>query len=84
MLAPNLLSRCRPTGEQVSGMSYLHSYPWDKPAEPTGQTDTSPSQNLNNKQKTEKEQAAEGEGCPECTREGGKGKELISMQTFSK
>jgi hypothetical protein len=31
-LAPNLLGKCRPTGEQISGMWYPHSHPWDKPA----------------------------------------------------
>jgi hypothetical protein len=30
--APNLLGRRRPTGEQISGMCYTHSHPWDKPA----------------------------------------------------
>jgi hypothetical protein len=29
--APNLLGRCRPTGEQISGTQYSHSYPWNKP-----------------------------------------------------
>jgi hypothetical protein len=32
MPAPNLLGKHRPTGEQISGMLYSHSYPWDKPA----------------------------------------------------
>jgi hypothetical protein len=27
-----LLGRYRPTGEQISGMQYSHSHPWDKPA----------------------------------------------------
>jgi hypothetical protein len=40
--------------------------------------------NLNNKQGTEKEHAAEGVGCSKCTREGGRSKELISTGTFSK
>jgi hypothetical protein len=30
MLAPNQLGRCRPTGEQISGMQYSHSHSWDK------------------------------------------------------
>jgi hypothetical protein len=30
VLAPNLLGRCRPTGEQISGMRYPHSHSWDK------------------------------------------------------
>jgi hypothetical protein len=30
--ATNLLGRRRPTGEQISGMQYSHSHPWDKPA----------------------------------------------------
>jgi hypothetical protein len=34
--------------------------------------------NLNNKQGTEKEHKAEGSGCCKCTRERGRGKELIS------
>jgi hypothetical protein len=29
----------RPTSEQISKMWYSHSYPWDKPEEPPGQTD---------------------------------------------
>jgi hypothetical protein len=32
MLASNLPGRHRPTGEQISGMQYPHSHPWDKPA----------------------------------------------------
>jgi hypothetical protein len=40
--------------------------------------------NLNNKQGIEKEHAEEGAGCSEHTREGGKSKELIFTQTFSK
>jgi hypothetical protein len=28
--APNLLGRCRPTGEQISSTWYSHSHPWDK------------------------------------------------------
>jgi hypothetical protein len=39
---------------------------------------------LNNKQGTEKEHAAEGVGCRKLTGEGGRGKELISAGTFSK
>jgi hypothetical protein len=30
MLAPNLLGRYRPTGEQISSTWYSHSHPWDK------------------------------------------------------
>jgi hypothetical protein len=40
--------------------------------------------NLNNKQGTEKEHAAEEAGCCKCTGEGGRSKELISTRTFSK
>jgi hypothetical protein len=32
MLAPNLLGKCRLTGEQISNMQYIQSYPWDKSA----------------------------------------------------
>jgi hypothetical protein len=32
MPVPNMLERCRSTGEQISGMQYSHGYPWDKPA----------------------------------------------------
>jgi hypothetical protein len=32
MLASNLLGSCRKTSEQISGMQYFHSYPWDKQA----------------------------------------------------
>jgi hypothetical protein len=79
-LAPNLLERCIPTGEQVNGVQYSHSYPWDKPTEPAGETDPCTSKrNLNTKQGTEKEHATEGTGCSECTREVGRSKELISM-----
>jgi hypothetical protein len=39
---------------------------------------------LNNKQGTEKECTAKGAGCTKCTGEEGRGRELISMQTFSK
>jgi hypothetical protein len=39
---------------------------------------------LNNKQGTENEQAAEGSGCCKHIREGWRGKELISVGTFSK
>jgi hypothetical protein len=39
---------------------------------------------MNNKQGTKKKQAAEGAGYPEHTGEGGRGKELIPMGTFSK
>jgi hypothetical protein len=38
--APNLLGRCRPTGEQISSMWYSHSYPWDKSTQLPGQNDT--------------------------------------------
>jgi hypothetical protein len=31
-LAPNLLGSHRPTGKEISGMRYSHSYPWGKPA----------------------------------------------------
>jgi hypothetical protein len=41
-LAPNLLGKPRPTGEQISGMWYSHSHPWNKPAEPPRQTDPCP------------------------------------------
>jgi hypothetical protein len=81
MLAPNLLGRCRPTGEQRNGMRYSYSYPWDKPAYPPVQTDPAlqkQKQKLNNKQATEKEHAAEGVGCFECTGEGEK--KLISCE----
>jgi hypothetical protein len=30
--SPNLLGRCRPTGEQISGTWYSHSYSWEKSA----------------------------------------------------
>jgi hypothetical protein len=36
---PNLLGRCRPTGEQISCTGYSHSHPWDKPAQTPGQID---------------------------------------------
>jgi hypothetical protein len=39
---------------------------------------------MNNKQGTKKEHAAKGAGCCKHTGEGGKSKELISGQTFSK
>jgi hypothetical protein len=39
---------------------------------------------MNNKQATEKELAAEGVGCSKHTRERGRSKGLMSMQTFSK
>jgi hypothetical protein len=38
MPASNLLGRCRPIGEQISGMWCAHSYPCDKPASPPEQT----------------------------------------------
>jgi hypothetical protein len=28
-VSPNLLGRCRPTGEQISGVK-SHSHPWEK------------------------------------------------------
>jgi hypothetical protein len=37
---------------------------------------------LNNKQGSEKEHAAEGAGCHKRTREGGRGKELISYKDW--
>jgi hypothetical protein len=52
-LAPNLLGRCRTTGEWISGMQYSHNYPWDKPAQPPGWIDPAPpKEKLNNKQGT--------------------------------
>jgi hypothetical protein len=39
---------------------------------------------LNNKQGTEREHVAETAGCSECTGEGGRRKELITIQAFSK
>jgi hypothetical protein len=41
----NLHGRHRPTDEQISGMWYSHSHPWDKPADPPGQTDPHPTKN---------------------------------------
>jgi hypothetical protein len=78
----------RPTGEQQASPSIptamlginQHS-PWtDWPPHPTEQN----KKNLNNKQGTEKEYAAEGTSCTELTGEGGRSKKLISMWTFSK
>jgi hypothetical protein len=43
---------------------------------------TKKQKNLNNKPGTEKEHAAEGVGCSECTREGGRSKVLISTRTL--
>jgi hypothetical protein len=63
--------RHRPKGEQTSGTQFSHSHPWDKPAEPPGQTDLCPTKKLNNKQGTEKEHIAEGTGCSEHTEGGG-------------
>jgi hypothetical protein len=40
MPPPNLLGRCRPTGELISSMWYSHSYPWDKSTQLPGQNDT--------------------------------------------
>jgi hypothetical protein len=37
--APNLLGRCRPPGEQINSKWYPHNHPWDKAAQPLGQTD---------------------------------------------
>jgi hypothetical protein len=79
MPAPNLLGRCRSTGEQISSTRYSHSYPWNKPAQPSGQTDQWPTKKLNNKQGTEKEHAEEGARCTEHTREWGRSKKLIAM-----
>jgi hypothetical protein len=87
--ASNLLWR-HPAEQQVS-KQVAHSIPTGTP----GQNHRSPLDRLtphpakkkekqNNKQGTEKEHAAEGAGCSECTGEGGRGKELISMHTFSK
>jgi hypothetical protein len=56
--APNLLGRGRPTCEQISGMQYPHSLPWDKPAQTPGQSDAHPGKKirkkLNKKQGTKK------------------------------
>jgi hypothetical protein len=57
-MAPNLLGRHGPTGEQISSTQYSHSHLWDKPALPSGQTDLYPTKKnkkLNNKQGTEKD-----------------------------
>jgi hypothetical protein len=57
MLDPNLLGRCRPTVEQISGTWYSHSHSWDKPAYCLGQTDPCPAKKrklkkMSNKQGT--------------------------------
>jgi hypothetical protein len=51
MLAPNLLGRCRPTGEQINSTWYFHSHSWDKPAKPPGQTDPRPAKRKKSKNK---------------------------------
>jgi hypothetical protein len=86
MPAPNLLDRCRPTGEQISIMQYSHNHPWNKQHSPLDRLTprTTKRKKLNNKQGTEKEHAAERVGCSEHTGEGRRGKELISTGTFSK
>jgi hypothetical protein len=65
-LAPNLLGRCRTTGEQISSMRYSHNHPWDKPAEPPGQTDPCPAkktQELNKKQELKRNMQQRGWGA---------------------
>jgi hypothetical protein len=62
-------------GEQIRGIWYSHKNPWDKPAEPPGQTDPSTAKKkkkqLNNKQGTKKEHAAESMGALSAPEMGG-------------
>jgi hypothetical protein len=71
---------------------YSHRHPWDKPAQTPGETDPRPTKkpnqnkkkHLNNKQGTEKEHTAEGQGTVSTLEKGERSKELISMGTFNK
>jgi hypothetical protein len=81
ILAPNLLGRHGPTGEQISSPWYSKSYPGINQHSPLDRLTTVPlkkKKKTNDKQETEKEHAAEVVECSECMGQGGRDKRLIS------
>jgi hypothetical protein len=83
----NLLGRCRSTDECQDLCVFPSATPGiNKHSHLDRLTSPNPAKKKQklNKQGTEKEHTAEGAGCCNCTREGGRSKDLISTWTFNK
>jgi hypothetical protein len=71
MPAPNLLGRCRPTGEQISGMWYSTATPGINQHSPLDRLTSIPQKkNLDNEQRTEKNTQQRGQGTLSAPEKG--------------
>jgi hypothetical protein len=79
MPAPNLLGRCRTTGEQISSTGIPTPTPGINQHSPLDSLTPALQKKKCIINKELKRTCSRGAGCTECTREEDKSKELISM-----